>query len=357
MSTEFLLLFILLLAVLVYLIADKFKAQRPASTSEAVLLDLVNELKQQLNQNGLHHQQLINDRLDDITRQLATHQQFNTRQLLEQQQQSASLMHQITGKLVHIEDTNQQVLSMTAQMRGLERLFASPKQRGIIGEFLLDSLLSHVLPPNQFQLQYRFRSGVVVDAAIFFKDKIIPIDAKFPMEQYKRLENAEHIQQKKLLDKQFRVDLKARIDETAKYVLLHENTTNFALMFVPAEGVYHYLLQYSAANSNDPQHDLVVYAFQKKVIIVSPSTFYAYLETVLHGLKALQIEESVKDVLQKVTELQRHLYQYEEHFLRLGKQLQSTQTTYDQARREFDRIDKAVTNINQLPPTNPNKLF
>lgn len=344
------LLLLIGMGIVIYLLYTRRSLLAPATTTDVaqiqILVSLIADLQRQLQETDVRTRQEIQERLDVVIRQISTHQQQNAQQIIQQQSQSSSLIQQITTKLSQIENTNKQVLSFTEQMRGLEKVFSSPKQRGMVGEFLLEALLANILPSNQYKIQYRFKTGIMVDAAIFFKDKIVPIDAKFPLEKYNRLQNTDNLQLKADLEKQFKTDLKNRIDETAKYVLPNENTTNFALMFVPAEGIFYQLLQYTTTTLDGRTADLMVYGFQKHVIIVSPATFYAYLETVLHGLNALQIEQSVREVIQKIGDLQRHLQSYEDQLLRLGKQMQTTQATYEQTKREFDKIDKAITQIN-----------
>ncbi|MBL0247436.1 MAG: DNA recombination protein RmuC [Sphingobacteriales bacterium] len=180
------------------------------------------------------------------------------------------------------------------QMQSLERILQNPKQRGILGEHILSQVLTQVLPPQQFVLQYRFGSGKIVDAALFIRGQIVPIDAKFPLEKYTALHQTTDSNQRLALDKAFRADVRRRIDETAAYIDPAENTLPLALMFVPAEGVYYYILQ----AHNNASDDLLTYAWQKRVVMVSPASFYAYLETILHGLNALQIEQSAREVLQ-----------------------------------------------------------
>ena len=354
------LLLLIGMGVVIYLLYTRRLLTTPAaSTTDAgqiqVLVSLIADLQRQLQDADVRTRQEMQERLDVVIRQISTHQQQNAQQIIQHQSQSSSLIQQITAKLSQIEGTNKQVLSFTEQMRGLEKVFSSPKQRGLVGEFLLEALLANILASNQYKIQYRFSTGVVVDAAVFFKDKIVPIDAKFPLEKYNRLQNTDNLQLKADLEKQFKTDLKNRIDETAKYVLPNENTTNFALMFVPAEGIFYQLLQYTTTTLDGRTADLMVYGFQKRVIIVSPATFYAYLETVLHGLNALQIEQSVREVVQKIGDLQQHLQNYEEQLLRLGKQMQTTNATYEQTKREFDKIDKAITQINTNSNKHPNE--
>jgi len=222
----------------------------------------------------------------------------------------------------------------------------NPKHRGVLGEYFLENVLKNVLPPKNYQMQYEFKNGDIVDAVVFVKDKIIPIDSKFSLENYNRILNEKDKDRKEELEKQFRADLKNRIDETAKYIKPGENTMDFAFMFIPAEGIYYDLLVNQVGAIKVNTRDLIEYAFKERhVIIVSPTSFFAYLQTVLQGLRALQIEESAKEIRKYVEMLQKHLLSYEEYLKKLGSNLGTTVNTYNKASKEFGKIDKDVVKI------------
>jgi DNA recombination protein RmuC len=230
-------------------------------------------------------------------------------------------------------------------LQSLENILKNPKQRGILGEYFLDTLLSHVLQPNQYKIQYTFDNGEIVDAVIFMQDKIVPIDAKFSLEKYNQIMECKDAAMREKLGKEFKMDVKNRIDETAKYIRPGEGTTDFAFMFIPAEGIYYNLLIYKVGNTDVRSEDLVEYAFKKRVIIVSPTSFFAYLQTVLQGLKALKMEESVKEVIKRVADLSRHLESYEVYVKKVGGHLSATVNAYNNASKEFKKIDKDVVKI------------
>ncbi len=204
-----------------------------------------------------------------------------------------------------------------------------------------------MLQPNQYKMQYQFNNGEIVDAAIFFNEKIIPIDAKFSLEKYNMIMEEQDSDKRSRLEKEFKQDIKNRIDETAKYIKPNENTTDFAFMFIPAEGIYYNLLIYKVGNLDVNSHDLIEYAFRKHVIIVSPTSFFAYLETVLQGLKALKMEDSIKEIVKKVGDLGRHLNSYETYLEKMGKNLGTTVNMYNSAYKEFNKIDKDVYKITE----------
>jgi DNA recombination protein RmuC len=181
-----------------------------------------------------------------------------------------------------------------------------------------------------------------VDAVIFFNKKIIPIDAKFSLEKYNLIMQENDKTRREQLEKEFKTDLKNRIDETSKYIRPSENTTDFAFMFIPAEGIYYNLLVYNVSTVEINTQDLIEYAFGKHVIIVSPTSFFAYLETVLQGLKAIKMEESVQEIIKNVGQLGRHLNSYETYMDKLGNNLGTTVSMYNQASKEFKKIDRDV---------------
>ncbi len=250
-------------------------------------------------------------------------------------------------ELVRVGEGQKQVVGFADQLKNLQDILKNPKQRGVLGEYYLETVLKNVLSPGDYQMQYAFRDGSIVDAAIFVKDKVIPVDSKFPLENYNRILEARDAAERERLEKLFRQDLKNRIDETSMYVKPGERTMDFAFMFIPAEAVFYDLLVNKVGSSptGGEAGDLVEYAFKKHVIIVSPTSFLAYLQTVLQGLRALQIEESAKAIRKNVEDLRRHLDTYETHFKRVGAHLGTTVNMYNAAYKELGKVDKDVLRI------------
>ncbi|MBZ1348714.1 MAG: DNA recombination protein RmuC [Candidatus Liptonbacteria bacterium] len=260
--------------------------------------------------------------------------------------ESAKIIKEITQELTKVNEGQKQVLGFTDQLKSLQDILKNPKQRGVLGEYYLETVLGNVLPPGSYEMQYKFLDGTAVDAAIFVRDKIIPVDSKFSLENYNRLLQAVNEEEKKRFEEMFRQDLKNRIDETAKYIKPGEGTMEFAFMFIPAEAIYYDLLINKVGSIT--ARDLVEYATaEKKVIIVSPTSFLAYLQTVLQGLKALQIEESAKEIKKRVEELGRHLINYETYMKKLGNHLGTSVSMYNQAYKELAKIDKDVLRITE----------
>jgi DNA recombination protein RmuC len=254
----------------------------------------------------------------------------------------------VTEKVTRVEETGKQMINFADQLQSLQDILKNPKQRGILGEYYLETLLKNVLPTGSFQMQYPFKDGTIVDAAVFVKDKIIPVDSKFSLENYNRLSEEKDPAERERLERAFKADLKNRIDETAKYVKPAEGTMDFAFMFIPHEAIYYDLLVAQVGAVKINTRDLIEYAFKERhVIIVSPTSFLAYLQTVLQGLKALQIEESAKEIRKNVEGLQKHLASYNEYYEKLGNALGVAVNHYNSAGKEFKKIDKDAARITE----------
>lgn len=257
--------------------------------------------------------------------------------------ESTKIVREVTEGLTKLGETNRQVIGFAEQLRQLQDVLKNPKQRGILGEYYLETVLQNVLPPGSFQMQYGFPNGEIVDAAVFVKDKIVPIDSKFSLENYNRLVEAREPAERVQLEKLFINDLKLRIQETSKYIRPTEGTTDFAFMFIPSEGVYYDLLANSITGGEE---NLIQRAAGKyKVIIVSPTSFLAYLQTVLQGLKAMEIEEKAQDIIKNVEKLGTHIAKYEDYYQKLGNTLATTVNHYNAGYKELAKMDKDITRI------------
>jgi DNA recombination protein RmuC len=215
----------------------------------------------------------------------------------------------------------------------------------------LETLLKNVMPPGAYQMQYPFTDNTIVDAVVFVKDKIIPIDSKFSLENYNRIVETNDATEKERLEKVFVNDLKNRIVETAKYIQPNNNTMDFAFMFIPHEAIYYDLLINKIGALKEDTENLIQRAASKyKVIIVSPTSFLAYLQTVLQGLKAMQIEESAKDIVKRVGELAKHLKGYEDYHAKLGNALSTAVNQFNSSGKEFKKVDKDILRITGSSP-------
>ncbi|MEK7107775.1 MAG: DNA recombination protein RmuC [Patescibacteria group bacterium] len=293
---------------------------------------------------------LLLEQMNELTRTVDRKISDTTKQVGEamrgQFSESAKLIREVTTGLTKLDETNKQVISFADQLQSLQDILKNPKQRGVLGEYYLETLLKNVLPPGSFQMQYEFPDGTIVDAAVFVKDKIIPVDSKFSLENYNRMAETRDQTEKERLEKLFVSDLKNRILETSKYIQPEKGTTDFAFMFIPHEAIYYDLLVNKVGAITEDTENLVQRAAGKyKVIIVSPTSFLAYLQTVLQGLKAMQIEETAKDIIKRVEDLGKHLKNYEEYHNKLGNALSTTVNHFSAASKQFKLMDKDVLRI------------
>jgi DNA recombination protein RmuC len=290
---------------------------------------------------------MLQEQLKEIRGTLDMKLGESTKAMQEQSAHTMKIVKEITEELTRVGEGQKQVMNFADQLKNLQDILKNPKQRGVLGEYYLETVLKNVLPPNRYKMQYKFKDGEIVDAVIFLdKNKILPIDSKFSLENYNRILEERNEAERERLEKLFKQDLKNRIDETSKYIRPSEGTMDFAFMFIPAEAIYYDLLvnQVGAVKSNT--RDLIEYAFQEKhVIVVSPTSFLAYLQTVLQGLRALEIEESAKEIRKRVEDLGRHLKSYQDFILKLGNNLSTTVNSYNSASKEFQKIDKDVVKI------------
>ncbi len=303
--------------------------------------------KQATDETGL---KLILQQMNELSRVVDSKIGESTRQMNDsvrhQLGESANLIREVTIGLTKLDETNRQVVSFADQLQNLQDILKNPKQRGILGEYYLETLLKNVLAPSQYQMQYGFKNGEIVDCVVFVKDKIIPVDSKFSLENYNRMIETSDVTEKARLEKLFVNDLKLRITETAKYIRPDEGTMDFAFMFIPHEAIYYDLLINKIGALTEDTENLIQRAAGKyKVIIVSPTSFLAYLQTVLQGLKAMQIEETTKDIIKRVGEIGVHMKKYEEYHNKLGASLGTVVNHYNASSKEFKKIDKDVVRI------------
>lgn len=327
------LIIILLLILVIYLAFVKNKNNNNQTDASLEVLKQLDELKQSLNVT-------VNDRLDNSNKMM--------RDTMQQQfSQSSKLITEVTQRLTKLDETNKRVVDVADELKMLQNVLQNPKQRGGIGEYFLDVVLGNVLPSKMYTLQYAFKNGEIVDAAIILdKGRILPIDSKFSLENYNRLIEEKDKTKREAIAKIFKADLKKRIDETAKYIRPNENTLDYAFMFIPSEAIYYDLLVNQVGATNTSARDLLDYAFiDKKVIIVSPTTLLAYLQTVLHGLRSLQIEEQAKEIQKRVGELGKHIAVHETFMQKLGNSLGTTVGHFNNAHKELKKMDKDVVKI------------
>ncbi len=301
------------------------------------------ESKQGSNEGILLMQQQLQELRSTVDKRLGDSSKAIQDSVQQQLSESTKIVREVTEGLAKLGETNRQVVGFAEQLKQLQDVLKNPKQRGILGEYYLEAVLQNVLPPGSFQMQYAFQNGEIVDAAVFVKDKVIPVDSKFSLENYNRLVEARDATERAAIEKLFINDLKLRITETAKYIKPSEKTMDFAFMFIPSEGVYYDLLSNTIGGGEE---NLIQRAAGKyKVIIVSPTSFLAYLQTVLQGLKAMEIEEKAKDIIKNVEKLGTHIGKYEDYYQKLGNSLATSINHYNAGYKELGKMDKDVLRI------------
>lgn len=343
MSLEFIILAVIIFAGFAGVFLFLARHREPEANSEK--LGALMERLAQLGEQNKDLRQTLDSKLSETHR--ASQEQFgHATQLIQGiSGQSAKLIAEVTEKLTKLDETNKQVINFSGQLQNLQDILKNPKQRGILGEYYLETVLKNVLPPGSYQMQYPFSDKVIVDAVVFVDKRIIPIDSKFSLENYNRILEARDPAERKRFEAALITDLKTRIDETSKYVKPEENTMDFAFMFIPSEAVYYDLLINKVGAVSDDTRNLIHYAGQKRVIIVSPTSFLAYLQTVLQGLKNQKISEQAREIIKQVEDLRRHLASHDEYLQKLGKNLGTTVSMYNRGYKEFGKVDKDFLKI------------
>lgn len=251
----------------------------------------------------------------------------------------------VTEKLVRLDETNNKVVDFARQLQKLEYVLKNPKQRGIYGEYILENILSDTLPSANYKTQYRFKDGSIVDAAIFIDNKIIPVDAKFSLSKYYLFLDGEDKEIREKLAREIVADVKLRINETAKYVKPEENTTNFALMFIPGEGLFQQVISGFDIIKTTDNNDIISYAYSKSVVIVSPSNLFAYLQIILQALHEFKVKNSIADILNQVRNLIKHVKLYDEFLRRLGKNLHTVVNSYNSLYQQLKHISSDIKKL------------
>lgn len=312
-------------------------------------------MRSQKRDGGSESLMLLQNQLSELRQTLDSRLGESSKAIQSQFGESVRIIRDVSERLTKVDEAARQAMDFnkqamdfnkgfSEQLRGLQDVLKNPKQRGILGEYFLETVLKNVLPPNSYQMQYEFSDGVKVDAVVFYDNRIIPVDSKFSLENYIRILEATNEIDKKRFENALIADLKIRIDETSKYVKPQEDTMDFAFMFIPSETLYYDLLV-SRVGSTAVDKNLIAYAGQKHVIIVSPTSFLAYLQTVIQGLRNQKISEQAKEIIKQVENLSRHLRTHDDNLQKLGKSLGTSVSSYNNAYKEFGKIDKDVLRI------------
>tara|TARA_Y100000991_G_scaffold157083_1_gene119733 strand:- start:477 stop:1586 length:1110 start_codon:yes stop_codon:yes gene_type:complete len=350
MELVIIILLVVVFFTLIYLI---YKTSSSKSSIEATdLLNFSNNLntqiqdiRKEIDSNSRESRGEIEKKLNNINKQINDYHQSSSVSITQQFKESNKVIKDVTTELEKIKGTNEQVLSFANQMKTLERILGNQKQRGVLGEIQLENLLANVLPPELFQMQYSFSNKEIVDAIVRVGDFIIPVDAKFSLDNYNKMIESTNKDELAELEKKFKADIKNRIDETSKYIRPNEKTTDYAYMFIPADGLYQDLLNSRVGSLKINQRDLVNYAYEKKVMIVSPMSLFPMLQITVKALHNMKVEDSINDIIKNVEKLSNHLNAYKTYHDKLGNTLGTAVNHYNDTTKEFKKINKDIIKI------------
>ena len=365
MLTAILILLALTLLLLVWFIFQSQK--RTADPSVNLLQQEVQSLRGQLTDAMMRNQETVNQQLAQVTNQVNSQLgqvsvQVNTRlgEVTQQLQKStgdlntrldkaATVIQDVTKNLGSLGEATKRVFDVGKDIASLQEILRSPKLRGGLGELFLGDLLAQILPPAHFSLQHRFKSGEAVDAVIRLGQNLVPVDAKFPLENFRRVIEVSSEEERKAAKRKFLADVKKHVDAiSGKYILPDEGTFDFALMYIPAENVYYELIIKDEAMDSDK--GLLNYSFAKRVIPVSPNSFYAYLQTILLGLKGLHIEERAQEILTNLARLSGDFRKFREEFDTVGKHITNTKSRYDDADKRLEKFSDKLESLSEASP-------
>jgi DNA recombination protein RmuC len=367
---------IILLAVLIALLLffvlqsarqwREIRATKEKDPAFLLLQQQIDSLRDQVGRSLDGNVQLVHQQLTSLSSQVTSHLNSVASQLSEQvgtgmgllqkaSQHFSDRVQEVQARLVQLDEANKRILEVGRSIASLQEILRAPKIRGGLGEFLLGDLLGQIMPAEYFSLQHSFKSGERVDAVIRLSQGLVPVDAKFPLENFQKSLTAQEEVARKNFLKLFAADVKKHLEAVAsKYILPHEGTCDFALMYIPAENVYYEAFIKDEALGEGKS--LREYAFEKHVIPVSPNSFYAYLHTILLGLRGLKVEESAKEIIHHLAGLRGQLARFQEEFRKLGKHLEQSKGSFDSAQRQLDKFsDKlaAVETPSLLPADEP----
>lgn len=260
------------------------------------------------------------------------------------------LMGDFQNRLGQLQESTHSMIRIGQDISSLQDILRAPKLRGVLGELFLEELLRQLLPQDRYILQHSFRSGEKVDAVILLGQGMVPVDAKFPLENFRRRLQANTDDEIKRTRKQFVQDVKKHVDAIAsKYILPDEGTFDFALMYVPAENVYYETIVKEEENTEGD--GLVAYALSRKVIPVSPNSFYAYLQAIVLGLRGLRIENSAREILSCLSQLSTDFKKFDEDFEKVGSHLFNSRSAFEKAQKRLDRFKHQLESIENQDPT------
>lgn len=354
MELVVILVLILLIALLIFLLIKRQSTQIQPDNSQSftMMQQQVESLRADVRNSLQGVVENLNQQLNNVTQQI----QSQTNNVGNRLDNAARVISDVQKNLGELGKATQEIKELGQSVSKLDEMLRAPKLRGGLGELLLEDLLKQVLPAEHFEMQYRFRGGQVVDAIIRTSDRLVPIDSKFPLENFRKMAKVENEAEKKTYKKAFLSDVKKHIDTIAmKYILPDEGTFPFALMYIPAENIYYEVIIKDEAVADG---GIYQFAINRKVVPVSPNSFYAYLQVIALGLRGLRIEQSARDILNTLSRLQGDMMKVREVFDIVGTHLDNAHKKYEEADKRLSNFENRLTNISEQTLTsNQNKLL
>ncbi len=355
-------LVIVIAVVFIFLLEKRWKKfveeVRTDQSSQPMWLSMQNQIEQLrvqmgdgLNKNILlltEQQRAVNEQLRGITEQVNRQLLDSSGEISKRLDNAARVIGDLQKNIGELSEASRQIFEVGKNIATLQEILQPPKLRGGLGEQFLGELLSQVLPPQFFTLQYMFSNGERVDAVVRLGEKLVPIDSKFPLDNFKRIIECKTEEERKAYQKTFYRDVKKHIDDIAsKYIVPNEGTYDFALLYIPAENVYYETI--TKDDSFGEEKGILNYALKKKVIPVSPNSFYAYLQVIVLGLKGLQVEKDAQKILALLSSLKKDLGGFQEDFQLVGRHITNAMNKFEEARRRLDKFNFKLEQIESQP--------
>jgi len=344
------LLFSLALLLVGWFFLSRFEAllrDKKEDQSLLVMQQQIDQLRVQLSQALDNNTQLVQQQLGQVLGNVNERLKENG-EILERTQQNlgerldnaARVVGSVQKSLGGLEEANRKIYEVGKDIASLQEILRAPKLRGGLGEFFLGDLLAQILPTHHFAIQHAFKSGERVDAVIKLGGSLVPVDSKFPLENFKRILEAANDDERTRNKRQFINDVKKHVDAIAgKYILPDEGTYDFALMYIPAENVYYETI---IKDGSEEERNLSQYALSKRVIPVSPNSFYAYLQAIVLGLKGMKVEERAKEIIQYLSRLRGDFGKFRDDFGLLGKHLGHAQSSYQTTEKRLEQFGQRI---------------
>jgi len=341
---------------------QELRATKEKDPTFLLLQQQIDSLRDQVGRSLDGNVQLVHQQLTTLSSQVTSQLNSMGTQVRDQvgtgmgllqkaSQHFSDRVQEVQTRLAQLDEANKRILEVGLSISSLQEILRAPKVRGGLGEFMLGDLLAQIMPAEFFTLQYSFKSGERVDAVIRLSQGLVPVDAKFPLENFQKALLAQDEAAKKSFSKLFASDVKKHVEAIAnKYILPSEGTCDFALMYIPAENVY-----YEAFIKDEVLGEgktLREYTFEKHIVPVSPNSFYAYLHTILLGLRGLKVEERAREIIRHLGGLHGQLMKVQEEFRKLGKHLEQTKGSFDSTQRQLEKFNDRLAAV-EIPPLLP----